>query len=1302
MTGATAAPSTDVPPGEALAPDDPRVTVELKRRIAAKMAPYRYAPLVLWGLPVAYMATDVPVWVTAALIGVRLAMTLYCDRLIAFGLSIADVPAAERFARRFTIYNLGAGMVWSLVGVTSILFGHQGAQIVWSLTTMIFLIADVPSRSHHPPASLTQMIGLALPLLPVALTHRSVVSDVNAVCSILLIVLTLPFFTRRMEALQRREIARDFGNEALAQKLAIARNEAEAAREAAEKAQRRLDDAIRTLPTGFALYDAEDRLVTSNEAYATYMGLPRDAVRSGVAYLDVLRAVPEVPDIPPHNTAWYDRLLKVHRKGGEHEMPSAGDGWVRVSKTPTSDGGVVTLITDLTVAKRREAELATARAEAEAAREAAERAQRSLDDAIRALPSGFALYDADDRLVTCNDAYLTLTSLPKDQVRPGMTYEAVLKALPPAPPGRPTRDAAWLQQMLLEHRQATGDRDMATVGGGWMRLSKHATRDGGVVTLITDLTDTKRREAELAETRVQTERARAELGDAIAALPVGVAVLDAELRMMVVNGAFASMVPGADSIQRVGTPLNDVLRDIVRSGAVKGVSEGESGDKWIAAWQRELHQPDQPLEGELSDGRWVRTGTNRTTLGNMVLAVADITALKVREAELAAARQAAELARDVAERASAEAAQARRHLLDAIESLNEPFALHDAEERLVICNAAFRERMHNVPRLVTPGEKFEDGFRDYIAAGHTLTPPGEEELALRRMMGVFRSGVADVVIPAKGGRWTHIRNRRTSDGGLVALLTDVTAQRLRESELERARDGAERARQEAEAANRAKSTFLATMSHEIRTPMNGVLGSAELLERETLSERQRRLVGTVRTSAGALLRIIDDVLDFSKIEVGRMELERAPFDLAALVDGTVETLRVQAQRKGLNLVAAIAPDGPQALLGDATRVRQILYNLVGHAIKFTETGGVRVMARSIVEADQSVLLSLSVADTGIGMSAEQAERLFKPFAQADSSTTRRFGGTGLGLSIVRRLAQLMGGDVAVSSEPGKGAIFTASLRVELDRSGTVAARPTDSATAATAAPAGRRAGRVLAVDDYDVNLEVLAGQLDILGVDVDLARDGIEALTRWRSDTYALVLTDIHMPDMDGIELTRQIRAEEAATPDRGRTPVVALTANALKGEAERCIAAGMDDYLTKPLTLDRLRTTLDRWLSSPASDVPAAMAAASIDRGALGKLFGDNPAMIARMLGRFRDSAAQLVQELDTHAARGDLAALAETAHKLKGAARTAGAMALGDLAAALEQAAREGSDRGYQGQVAGVAREWRSVEAALAADAS
>ena len=378
---------------------------------------------------------------------------------------------------------------------------------------------------------------------------------------------------------------------------------------------------------------------------------------------------------------------------------------------------------------------------------------------------------------------------------------------------------------------------------------------------------------------------------------------------------------------------------------------------------------------------------------------------------------------------------------------------------------------------------------------------------------------------------------------------------------------------------------------------------------------------------------------------------------------------------------------PDQVTGDATRVRQILLNLIGNAIKFTEIGEVRVTVRRQPSAGERVLLDLSVSDSGIGMTEGQMARLFRPFSQADSSTTRRYGGTGLGLSIVRRLAELMGGGVTVSSVPGEGSTFTVTL--DLARApGAAEGKPT--APAARVA-AGRIGGKVLAVDDYPVNLEVLTGQLEVLGVPVDTATDGLEALNKWREQSYALVLTDIHMPDMDGFELTRQIRAEEALTRSSRRTPIVALTANALKGEAERCLAAGMDDYLTKPLTLDRLRDAVERWLGADpavATVLAAAPPGSAIDRSVIAQMFGDNPEMIERVLGRFVESGARLVDEI--LAASGDAKRLADLAHKLKGAARAAGAMRLGDLAAILEQSSDHAS-------ITSLAAEWQRVTEAL-----
>ena len=388
-----------------------------------------------------------------------------------------------------------------------------------------------------------------------------------------------------------------------------------------------------------------------------------------------------------------------------------------------------------------------------------------------------------------------------------------------------------------------------------------------------------------------------------------------------------------------------------------------------------------------------------------------------------------------------------------------------------------------------------------------------------------------------------------------------------------------RAKEQAEAGNVAKAQFLANMSHEVRTPMNGVLGALDLLGRSELMPAQRNLLDTASSSSEALLTVLDEVLDFSKIEAGKLDLVNEPLLLRALLSSVVDLFSPMAQRKGLVLSAEFDASLPARVKGDAGRIRQVLLNLLGNAVKFTDHGRVTVRARRAPSGSESrPVVVLEVEDTGIGMTPEALPQLFTPFFQADQSDRRRFGGTGLGLVIGKRLTGAMGGELSVESVFGRGSIFRMTLPLEAVIDSPVA-QPATPTAAAPSAPLG---GKVLLVEDNLVNLMLASAMLKNLGIEVTEAENGRAALQRMEQSPFDLVLMDCQMPVMDGFEATREIRERER-TAFASRTPIIAITANVLSGDSDRCLQVGMDAYLAKPYSLEQLREAVTPWLETAA-----------------------------------------------------------------------------------------------------------------------
>lgn len=515
----------------------------------------------------------------------------------------------------------------------------------------------------------------------------------------------------------------------------------------------------------------------------------------------------------------------------------------------------------------------------------------------------------------------------------------------------------------------------------------------------------------------------------------------------------------------------------------------------------------------------------------------------------------------------------------------------------------------------------------------------------------------------------------------------LAAHQLIEVELEHSRDAALES-------VRLKSEFLANMSHEIRTPMNGVIGMTNLLLDTDLSVEQRKMTETVKVCGDSLLGIINDILDFSKIEAGKLTVEMSDFDPRQTVNSVIEVLIEQAHDKGIELTAAVHINVATGLRGDAGRLRQVLTNLIGNAIKFTEVGKVSVQVTQETKTDVDAILHFTIKDTGIGLSEPDEARLFQPFTQADGSTTRKYGGTGLGLAISKQLVELMDGEIGFTSELGRGSSFwfTVPVKSQLNGSDAAALRPSSKAVMhLTLVEAQTKADlRILLVEDYVINQDVATRQLEKLGYQADVVDDGLAALKALQVDRYDIVLMDCQMPRLDGYDASAEIRRREAAITGGRHIPIVAMTANAMMGDREKCIAAGMDDYITKPIRADDLQRVLDQWSprSSPRPDVnsdaslnvSAPESFAVVDKVRLLDAIGDAGHVRPEFVDFYRSQMSDELNRLRLAISSESVAEVVEIAHGCAGMNANCGMRAVVAPLRELERMARAGNLTGAE----------------------
>lgn len=757
--------------------------------------------------------------------------------------------------------------------------------------------------------------------------------------------------------------------------------------------------------------------------------------------------------------------------------------------------------------------------------------ERHLSTALSNMSQGLALVDADFNYVMFNPLYRKFLGLSEDEFKVGCSFRSVVEILAARGEYGAGNVSAKIEARMAElSNDQYVEREFNFLNGQILQARKSPLPGGGAVVTLTDITARKQAEEAIA----QQER---KLATALENMSQGISLVDANMCFVMFNEQYRSMLNLSEEYIEIGQPLEVAIRAMADRG---DYGQGDA-DELVSTRMAALTN-DEFVERELSlpDGRTLTARKSPLASGGLVITLTDISERKETEQQIAAQTAI---------------------LTATLEHLDQGITMVDSELNLIACNSRARTLLDFPSDGYGVGSSLIDWFRFNAERGEY----GEGDVAAQikeRVDLAMKFEAHQFERQRPDGQFLEIRGKPVAGGGMVSSYTDITERKAAEQEIIRAKEVADEA-------NKAKGELVATVSHEVRTPMNGVLGMARLLRDTPLDDEQRECLETVISSAESLLRIVNDLLDMSKLEAGHLDLETIAFESRDAVLLPVAVMAARAEEKGVELIAQIDPAVPAFVAGDPHRIRQVVLNFISNAIKFTSEGGVTVELNCLQKNTDTATIEFAVADTGNGIKPEHQKKLFAPYSQGAVDIARKYGGTGLGLAICRRLVELMGGEIVLESSVGEGSKFSFQLTMPLaDEPDASPGSLEEMARISAGALKPLKPIRVLQVEDNDTNRIVFERLVRSMGHHVDSVVNGSEALDILQHLSYDLIVMDRHMPVMDGLEATRRIRKLEGPI---GKVPIMGLTAGALDVELASCLDAGMNEVLTKPIDERRM-----------------------------------------------------------------------------------------------------------------------------------